>query len=117
YPLPRRPLPDDLQKPLLLAVIRQESAFDPQAVSPAGARGLMQLMPETAREVAAYLGEPYDPGRLTSDPDYNLRLGRRYLDAMLARYDGVLPLAPAGGRCWAGSSSFPWRGRGTMYMR
>lgn len=95
YPLPRLPLPDDLQKPLLLAVIRQESAFDPQAVSPAGARGLMQLMPETAREVAAYLGEPYDPGRLTSDPDYNLRLGRRYLDAMLARYDGVLPLALA----------------------
>lgn len=95
YPLPRFELPDDGQKPLLLAVIRQESAFNSQAVSPAGARGLMQLMPATARELAALLGEPYDQARLTADPDYNLRLGRAYLTAMLARYDDVLPLALA----------------------
>ncbi len=95
YPLPQLDLPADEKKPLLLALIRQESGFNTHAVSQAGALGLMQLMPGTAREVAAVLGEPYDPGRLTADPAYNLRLGRAYLDAMLARYGGVLPLALA----------------------
>ena len=95
YPLPQLDLPADGKKPLLLALIRQESGFNPRAVSPVGALGLMQLMPATARDVAASVGEPYDLGRLTADPGYNLRLGRAYLDAMLARYGDVLPLALA----------------------
>ncbi|MDF2096673.1 lytic transglycosylase domain-containing protein [Aquibaculum arenosum] len=95
YPTPRMGLPVDRRRPLLLALIRQESSFNPEAVSPVGARGLMQLMPGTAADVAARLGEAYDPARLTADPAYNLRLGRAYLEEMLQRYGSSLPLALA----------------------
>lgn len=95
YPTPRLALPADRRRPLVLALIRQESAFDPRAVSSAGAMGLMQLMPGTAADMAALLGEPFDLNRLTGDPDYNLRLGRAYLQAMLDRYEDFLPLALA----------------------
>jgi len=61
------------------AIARQESNFDRTALSPAGARGLMQLMPATAADVAARLGLPYDPARLFSDPAYNLTLGSYYI--------------------------------------
>jgi len=64
-------------------------------VSPKGARGLMQLMPDTAREMAAELGLPFDEARLTSDAAYNRRLGSAYLDKMLQRYDGHQALALA----------------------
>ena len=57
------------------AITRQESSFERTAVSHAGARGMMQLMPGTARETAGKLGMPYDFGRLTSDPSYNMLLG------------------------------------------
>ncbi len=59
--------PSNVETPLVLAIVRQESAFDTQAVSPAGARGLMQLMPGTARQVAAQLGIPYSADSLTGD--------------------------------------------------
>jgi soluble lytic murein transglycosylase len=78
-----------------LAIARQESEFNPRAVSPAGARGLMQLMPGTAKQVSGALGIGYDAGRLTSDPMYNARLGTGYLAKMLARYDGSYVLAAA----------------------
>ncbi|MFA7440764.1 MAG: lytic transglycosylase domain-containing protein, partial [Sphingomonadaceae bacterium] len=61
------------------AIARQESSFDRTALSPAGARGLMQLMPATASDVARRLGVSYDVNRLFSDPAYNLRLGSYYL--------------------------------------
>lgn len=80
---------------LVERVIQQESAGRVDAVSPKGARGLMQLMPETAREVAAELGLPFSEARLTSDADYNRRLGSAYLDKMLQRYDGHQALALA----------------------
>jgi len=80
---------------LVLALIRQESQFSTRAVSRAGARGLMQLMPATAKHVAARQGLPFDPQRLTEDPSYNLRLGRHYLEDLLARYDGSYALALA----------------------
>ncbi|MCB1556695.1 MAG: lytic transglycosylase domain-containing protein [Alphaproteobacteria bacterium] len=80
---------------LVHALIRQESGFDDAAVSPAGARGLMQLMPATAKEVAQKCGLPGRTEWLTSNPDYNIRLGSRYLQDMLDRYDGSYPLALA----------------------
>jgi soluble lytic murein transglycosylase len=82
--------------PLILhAVVRQESAFDTEAVSHAGARGLMQLMPQTALRVARRLNISYSQNRLTHDPTYNLRLGQAYLADMLYDYDGSLILALA----------------------
>jgi len=77
---------------ILHAVVRQESAFDAQAISHAGARGLMQLMPQTALRVARRLKMPYSRARLTHDPTYNLRLGQAYLADMLSTYDGSLIL-------------------------
>ena len=96
---PMGPLPasdaGDGPQALILAVARQESGFDPEAVSPAGARGLMQLMPATAHQLAHRIGVGYDRGRLTADPAYNMRLGTTYLDRLIDRYDGSLLLAVA----------------------
>jgi soluble lytic murein transglycosylase len=78
-----------------LAIARQESELNPAAVSDAGARGLMQLMPATARAVAGGLDIPYEPARLTTDPGYNARLGTAYLSRMLNRYGGSYILAAA----------------------
>lgn len=79
----------------LLAIARQESRFQVNAVSSSGARGLMQLMPGTAEEMAKKLGLAYSPAKLTADPVYNTALGATYLDAQLARYEGSLLLAAA----------------------
>ncbi|VXC26838.1 Lytic transglycosylase catalytic subunit subunit [Pseudomonas sp. 8AS] len=80
---------------LVERVIRQESAGNVAAVSPKGALGLMQLMPETAQDMARELGLAYDEQRLRSDAAYNKRLGSAYLDKMLDRYDGHQALALA----------------------
>jgi soluble lytic murein transglycosylase len=80
---------------LVERVIQQESAGRVDAVSPKGARGLMQLMPDTAREMAAELGLPFSEARLTTDATYNKRLGSAYLDKLLQRYDGHQALALA----------------------
>jgi len=61
------------------AIARQESSFDRTALSSAGARGLMQLMPATARDVATKLGMPYDGERLFTDPAYNISFGSYYI--------------------------------------
>ena len=76
------------------AVIRQESQFDREAMSPVGARGLMQLMPGTAREQAGKMGLPYDQSRLTGDPSYNITLGSSYFQRVFGIY-GSYPLAIA----------------------
>lgn len=70
---------------LIAIVILVESGGDPAAKSPAGARGLMQLMPETAAEIAAKRGITHDPGRLF-DPAYNIDLGAHYLAAQVRRF-------------------------------
>jgi len=80
---------------LVYSVVRQESAFDQEAISRAGARGLMQLMPRTALKVARRLSIPYSRHRLTGDPTYNLRLGHAYLRDMVSDFDGSLILALA----------------------
>lgn len=75
------------------AISRQESEFDRTRVSHAGARGVMQLMPGTAREQAGKLGIQYMSANLTGDPAYNIRLGDAYFKRMLDYYDGSYPLA------------------------
>ncbi|HUP00548.1 MAG TPA: transglycosylase SLT domain-containing protein [Gemmatimonadota bacterium] len=76
---------------LLLALIRQESLFQADAESPVGARGLMQVMPATGREIADSTGwEGYDPGILY-DPAVALHFGAHYLAAQLERFDGFWP--------------------------
>jgi soluble lytic murein transglycosylase-like protein len=79
---------------LVLALICQESHFDPEAVSPVGAHGLMQLMPRTARAEAKRLGLHYSSSRL-KNPAYNLRLGTAHLAELFADFnqDTLLVLA------------------------
>jgi soluble lytic murein transglycosylase len=94
---PARRLPDTKspEQALVLAVIRQESAFYDGAISGAGARGLMQIMPATARRVARQIKVRYSRKKLLSDPEYNLRLGRAYLAGLTEKYDGSYILALA----------------------
>jgi soluble lytic murein transglycosylase len=84
-----------LEPALLNALTRQESEFHTSTVSRAGARGLMQLMPDTARHVAAAIKMKYEMPRLVSDPSYNVTLGSVFLAQLLSGYDGsyVLSLA------------------------
>lgn len=77
------------------AIARQESQFDRNAVSHAGARGLMQLMPGTARETSGKIALAYRPEALNSDITYNIQLGSTYFQRMLRYYDGSYPLAVA----------------------
>lgn len=83
------------EQALLHAIVRQESNFDTAAVSHAGARGLMQLMPATARSVAKRLRVRYSPKKLTRNSTYNVRLGQAYLGQMINRFDGSYILAIA----------------------
>jgi soluble lytic murein transglycosylase len=76
-------------------ITRQESSFDPYAISHAGARGLMQLMTGTAREQAGKMGVGYDGYRLTSDPSYNVMIGSAYFQRLLNNWNGSVPLAVA----------------------
>jgi soluble lytic murein transglycosylase len=85
---------ENLPPGLLWAVMRQESGFDPDAVSPAHAVGLMQLMPDTARPIAEELALPRDDARLTSPP-YAIRVGARVLRKLLDQFHGSVPLAVA----------------------
>jgi soluble lytic murein transglycosylase len=75
-------------------ITRQESSFDQTAVSWAGARGMMQLMPGTAKDEARKLGVGYDSSRI-HDPEYNVMLGSSYFQRMLDRWNGSVPLAVA----------------------
>jgi soluble lytic murein transglycosylase len=85
----------DVEWAFVHAIIRQESAFDDRAQSHAGARGLMQLMPATAKEVAQKAGIQHSTSWLTTRPHHNIFLGSRYLQQMLDRYDGSYVLAAA----------------------
>jgi soluble lytic murein transglycosylase len=89
------PLPYKVETPLVLAIVRQESAFRAGAVSSAGARGLMQLLPSTAEQVAKSLKISYSRESLTGDPNYNLRLGQAYFSKLLNDFNGSYVLALA----------------------
>jgi soluble lytic murein transglycosylase len=80
---------------LVAGIIRQESAFDPRATSPVGARGLMQLMPATASEMADRLDASY-PADGLYDPELSIRLGSAYLAQLIKMFDGNVELALAG---------------------
>ena len=92
---PTMPIPHGTDWTMVHAIARQESQFAQNAISHAGARGLMQLMPGTAREQAGKLGLSYDLPGLISDPNYNIRLGDGYFARMLSYYGGSYPLAVA----------------------
>ena len=79
----------------ILSIIRQESEFDLSANSHAGAKGLMQLMPYTAKLVAKEANLPYSRSRLTTDPEYNINLGSHYIAGLILEYDGAYPFAIA----------------------
>lgn len=101
FPLPRRATVEreaaanGLDPAWVLALIRAESAWQPDARSPADAWGLMQLLPGTGRQVAAQLGEPWQGTSTLLDPDRNIRLGSRYLADQAARFGGSPWLASA----------------------
>jgi soluble lytic murein transglycosylase len=106
---------------LAMAIARQESELNPDAISPAGARGLMQLMPGTAKLVSKQLDIPYGFARLTDDWRYNALLGQEYLAGLIEQF-GALPLAaasynagPTRVRSWLERYGDP-RGRGAEAM-
>ncbi|MBN8945059.1 MAG: lytic transglycosylase domain-containing protein [Rhizobiales bacterium] len=78
----------EVDRAVVYAIARQESTFDPRAVSHAGARGLLQLMPATARATARTYGVAFDQGRLISDPAYNARIGAAHLGELVAEFNG-----------------------------
>ena len=97
WPLAVDPPAGPVEPALALGLIRQESNFNTEALSPVGARGLMQLMPATAQAVAHRLGDgPVNIPALSTDPAYNMRLGTAYLGALLDQFGGAMPYAVAG---------------------
>jgi len=95
-PLPAYPGPGAAPDPaLVLGLIRQETEFDAYAVSGAGARGLMQMMPASARIASKQAALPYRPEALLSDTTYNMQLGMTEYRGHLDRYSGSYVLAAA----------------------
>ena len=89
--LPAYPGPGTAPDPaLVLGLIRQETEFDAYAVSSAGARGLMQMMPASAKLAAKQANLPYRPGALLGDTAYNMQLGMTEYRGHLDRYGGSL---------------------------
>ncbi len=115
YPMPARAYVEnlarayDMDPALLFALIRQESHFNAIATSTASARGLMQLIPDTARYVARSLGLSLAQDDLYR-PGINLRLGTYYLAYVLARFQGDVPAALAGYNAGPGNAAY-WRKR------
>ena len=101
YPL--IPTPAGTDWTMVHAISRQESQFAQNAVSHAGARGLMQLMPGTARDQAGKVGLAFDATALMDDPGYNLQLGDAYFARMMSYYGGSYPLAVAAYNAGAGN--------------
>lgn len=118
YPVSRFTTAEGIEEALVLAIIRQESNFNPDAVSRVGARGLMQLMPRTAEGEAKKLSLTYDKDRLTDDPAFNVTLGSTYLQGLIDSFNGSYIMAiagynagPARSRQWAERFGDPRSGR------
>lgn len=97
YPVPDF-VPDGLSvsRALALAIARRESEFDPAARSTADARGLMQVLPGTAKLMAAKLGVPHEASKLTSDPAHNVKMGAAYLAEMVGEFGPSIALVASG---------------------
>lgn len=97
YPVPDL-VPDGgpVSRALALAISRRESEFDPAVISHAGARGLMQVMPGTAKLMAEKTGLPFETGRLTSDPAYNVSMGTAYLRQLVDEFGPSIALVASG---------------------
>ena len=96
HPVAERKLP--MPPEMTLAIARRESEFDPNVQSGVGARGLMQIMPNTGAEVARSLGKggEHTTARLISDPEYNAELGAAYLSTLARRFSGNVIMMSAG---------------------
>ena len=92
---PRLPTPPGSDWTMIHAIARQESQFAENAISHAGARGLMQFMPATAQEEARRAGVPFSASRLIDDPQYAMRLGSNHIQRLISYYNGSYPLAVA----------------------
>lgn len=97
YPVPDF-VPDDLavSRALALAITRRESEFDPAARSAADARGLMQLLPGTAKLMATKLGVEHEVDKLLTDPAYNVTMGSAYLAEMVEKFGPSIALIASG---------------------
>ncbi len=97
YPMPDF-VPDDLavSRALALAITRRESEFDPSARSAADARGLMQLLPGTAKLMANKLGVEHEVDKLLTDPAYNVTMGSAYLAEMVEKFGPSIALIASG---------------------
>lgn len=112
--LPKKTDGDTIERAMVLALIRQESAFYAVARSGAGAMGMMQLMPSTAKLVAKQAGLHYTKAKLVNDPDFNMQLGQSYLSSVLKSFDGsyILSLSaynagPSRAKAWVKANGLP----------
>ena len=117
YPVPDF-VPDGLKvsRALALSIARRESEFDPTARSSADARGLMQVLPGTAKLMAGKLGKSFDASKLISDPAYNVTMGSAYLAEMAEEFGPSIALIASGynagpgrPRRWIGECGDPRR--------
>ncbi len=95
FPTPYKLSKLPVETPLTYSIIRQESVFDQHAISSAQARGLMQLIKPTACDTAKLVGVRCRISKLTTDPNYNIKLGSNYINQMIDDYDGSYILAIA----------------------
>jgi len=101
FPVSYRPLIEQhankkrLDKALVYGIIRRESAFDKQARSPVGARGLMQIMPSTGKQIARRLKEKWGSAAMLYKPEVNVHFGTDYFQKLLQRFEGNPVLAMA----------------------
>ena len=84
-----------LDPAIVYGLIRRESAFDKNAISPVGARGLMQIMPRTGRQIARELKERWRSKNILFNPDVNVKYGTYYYKKLLDRFNGHFALAAA----------------------
>jgi soluble lytic murein transglycosylase len=94
YPVREAPESSPVEAALTLGIIRQESGFDARIRSSVGARGMMQLMPSTARVLAKRAHVRFRESML-DDADYNMRLGTSYLGGLVSQFDGSYIMAAA----------------------
>jgi soluble lytic murein transglycosylase len=99
YPLtgipPYKAVTGSAEKALVYSIARQESTFDPRAVSGAGAMGLMQMLPATASKTASRFGLAFEKSRLTSDAAFNAQLGAAHLGELMGDYGSYILTAVA----------------------